>query len=125
KFILISSILIFVVCLGFAPFIVTAFVSKESPVFNLALNGLQIFSIAFLFVGLNIYVSGIFTAFSNGKISAVVSFSRAFVFVIIGFLFLPSMLGINGLWIIVPFAEVITIGLSILFIKKYKKAYMY
>ncbi len=125
KFILISSVLIFVVCLGFAPFIVTAFVSKGSSVFDLALNGLQIFSFAFLFVGLNIYVSGLFTAFSNGKISAIVSFSRAFVFVIVGFLFLPNMLGINGVWIIVPFAEVITIGLSILFIKKYKKTYMY
>jgi len=76
-------------------------------------------------VGLNIYVSGLFTAFSNGKISAIVSFSRAFVFVIVGFLFLPNMLGINGVWIIVPFAEVITIGLSVLFIKKYKKTYMY
>ncbi|MBZ9607268.1 MATE family efflux transporter [Clostridium estertheticum] len=125
KFILISSVLIFIVCLAFAPFIVGFFASPDSDVFNIALNGLQLFSVAFLFVGANIYVSGIFTAYSNGKISAIVSFSRAFVFVIIGFMFLPNMLGINGVWIIVPFAEFITIGLSILFIKKYKQVYMY
>ena len=125
KFILISSVLIFIVCLAFSPFIVGFFASPDSNVFDLALNGLQFFSVAFLFVGANIYVSGIFTAYSNGKISAIVSFSRAFVFVIIGFMFLPNMLGINGIWIIVPFAEFITIGLSILFIKKYKQVYMY
>lgn len=125
KFILISSVLIFIVCLVFAPFIVGFFASPHSDVFDIALNGLQLFSVAFLFVGANIYVSGIFTAYSNGKISAIVSFSRAFVFVIIGFMFLPNMLGINGVWVIVPFAEFITIGLSILFIKKYKQVYMY
>lgn len=125
KFILISSVFIFIVCLAFAPTIVGFFASYDSNVFDLALNGLQYFSVAFLFVGVNIYVSGIFTAYSNGKISAIISFSRAFVFVIIGFMFLPDMLGINGVWIIVPFAEFITIGLSIFFIKKYKQVYMY
>lgn len=125
KFILISSVLIFIVCFAFAPVIVRFFASSDSNVFDLALSGLRFFSVAFLFIGANIYVSGIFTAYSNGKISAIVSFSRAFVFVIIGFMFLPNMLGINGVWIIVPFAEFITIGLSILFIKKYKQVYMY
>ncbi|MGV8981522.1 MATE family efflux transporter [Clostridium sp.] len=72
KFILISSVLIFIVCLAFAPVIVGFFASPDSGVFDLALNGLQLFSVTFLFVGANIYVSGIFTAYSNGKISAIV-----------------------------------------------------
>lgn len=125
KFILSSSILVFIICFIFSPIIVNSFVDKSSDVFNLALNGLKIFSFAFLFTGLNIYASGLFTAFSNGKISAIVSFARAFVFILIGFLTLPSLFGINGLWLIVPFAELITTSLSILFIKKYRISYLY
>ena len=123
KFIFISSIIIFILCLTFAPYIVTSFVANSSNVYNLALNGLRIFSIAFIFTGLNIYASGLFTAFSNGKISAIISFSRAFVFIIVGFLFLPKLIGINGLWLIVPFAELITLIFSILYLKKYKETY--
>lgn len=123
KFIISSSILVFIICLVFSPAIVTAFVEKGSSVYNLALTGLKLFSITFLFTGLNVYASGLFTAFSNGKISAIISFSRAFVFILIGFLFLPPLLGINGLWLIIPFAELITLFISIYFIKKYKTTY--
>ena len=40
-------------------------------------------------------------------------------------LFLPNTLGVNGVWLVVPFAEVVTMLVSIYFIFKYKKEYMY
>ena len=116
KFIFISSLLVFIIALVFAPFIVRVFVNPDNTVFKLALQGLKIFAFAFLFVGINIH---------NGKISAIISFSRAFVFIIIGIIILPPMLNMTGLWLTVPFAEVITIFISILFIKKYKGRYKY
>ncbi|WP_032544259.1 multidrug efflux MATE transporter CdeA [Clostridioides difficile] len=125
KFIFVSSLLVFIIALVFAPFIVRVFVSPDNTVFKLALQGLKIFAFAFLFVGINIFASGFFTAFHNGKISAIISFSRAFVFIIIGIIILPPMLNMTGLWLTVPFAEVITIFISILFIKKYKCRYKY
>lgn len=125
EFIVVSSLVVFVATFIFAPTIVGVFVSPDNEVFGLALKGLEIFALAFLFVGINIFASGFFTAFNNGKISAIISFSRAFVFIIIGISVLPKFLGMNGLWLTVPFAEIITIFLSILFIKKYKSKYNY
>lgn len=125
KFVFISSILVFIATLVFAPIIVGVFVDPLNEVFDLALRGLKIFAFAFLFVGINIFASGFFTAFNNGKISAIISFSRAFVFIIIGIFMLPPVLKLDGLWLTVPFAEVITIFLSILYIKKYRVKYKY
>ncbi|CAH2213086.1 MATE family efflux transporter [Tepidibacter aestuarii] len=125
RFILISSLIIFTTSLVFAPFLVNVFVSSNNNIYNLTLIGLRIFSFSFLFVGLNIFTSAFFTAFSNGKISSITSFSRTFVFVLLGAYIFPPLFEINGLWLIVPFAELVTIFLSIVFIKKYKNTYMY
>lgn len=124
-FILVSSIVIFVVSIVFSKNIVGIFVKPGDPVFDLALGGLKIFSLAFLFVGINIFASGLFTAFSNGKISSLISAARAFIFVILGCIILPPLFDINGLWLVVPFAELTTIIVSIFFLKKYKKIYAF
>lgn len=34
-------------------------------------------------------------------------------------------MGVNGVWLVIPFAEVITLLISIAFIYKYRKEYMY
>ncbi|GAA0069566.1 multidrug efflux MATE transporter CdeA [Clostridium sardiniense] len=124
-FILVSSIIIFLVSIVFSKNIVGVFVKPGDPVFDLALGGLKIFSVAFLFVGVNIFASGLFTAFSNGKISSLISAARAFIFVILGCIVLPPLFDINGLWLVVPFAELTTILVSIFFLKKYKKIYAF
>ncbi|MGG7077249.1 MATE family efflux transporter [Clostridium sardiniense] len=124
-FILVSSIIIFVISIVFSKNIVGIFVKPGDPVFDLALEGLKIFSFAFLFVGVNIFASGLFTAFSNGKISSLISAARAFIFVILGCVLLPPLFDINGLWLVVPFAELTTIIVSIFFLKKYKKIYAF
>lgn len=124
-FILVSSIIIFVISIVFSKNIVGIFVKPGDPVFDLALGGLKIFSLAFLFVGVNIFASGLFTAFSNGKISSLISAARAFIFIILGCIILPPLFDINGLWLVVPFAELTTIIVSIFLLKKYKKIYAF
>ena len=124
-FILTSSLLIFAVSIIFAPTIVGIFVPPNSAVFNIALNGLKIFSIAFLFVGVNIFASGLFTALSNGKPAAILALCRSFVFILLGAITLPKLFELNGVWLTVPLAEALTILISAIFIKKYRKLYKY
>jgi len=124
-FIMLSSIIIFILCFAFSPVIVKVFISETSVVYNLTLDGLKIFAFSFLATGLNIYTSGLFTALSNGKISALLSFSRTFIFCIIGFLLLPNFFKLNGLWLVVPFAEFSSLFISLFFLKRYKKVYLY
>ena len=50
--------------------------------YDLAVTGNRICTAALLFIGFNIFASGMFTALSNGVVSAVLAFSRSFVFMV-------------------------------------------
>ncbi|CEI72294.1 MATE family efflux transporter [Romboutsia hominis] len=124
-FILLSSVILFTVAILASPIIVGLFSESKSNVFNIAYNGFRLFAIGFLIMGTNIFTSAMFTAFSNGKISATISFLRTFVFIVCGITFLPKYLNVNGVWLAVPLAELLTVIISILFINKYKNIYGY
>lgn len=104
----VAMVLLSVLC---ADPIVNVF-TKEPETFRLASTGFRIFAVSFLFSGMNIVSSGVFTALSNGKVSAVISFSRTLFFLIISLLVFPHFLGITGVWIAVPVAEFCTLLLS-------------
>ena len=105
--------------------LVAVFARPGNPVYNLAVTGNRICTVALLFIGFNIFASGMFTALSNGVISAVLAFSRSFVFMLVTMLVLPVFLGVNGIWLATPAAEFMAIVLSGgLFLKK-KKKYQY
>lgn len=116
--IILSSIVTFAISYMAAPQIIGAFVEPGSNIYEITKNGFGLFSVSFLFIGANIYTSGMFTAFSNGKVSAIISFLRTFVFVILGIVILPMFFDINGIWLTIPFAEVLTIIFSIYYVKK-------
>ena len=66
-----------------------------------------------------------FTALSNGAVSAILAFSRSFVFMLITMIALPLILGINGIWLATPAAELMALALSVFMFFKYRKKYGY
>ena len=110
-FVIISSVLVVAVAVLFSPAIVTIF-TKDQRTWELASVGFRIFSVNFLFSGINIVSSGFFTALSNGKVSALISFSRTLVFIVISLLTLPEIFDITGAWLAVPVAEFLTMLVS-------------
>ncbi|NBH33703.1 MATE family efflux transporter [Clostridiaceae bacterium] len=105
--------------------LVSIFARPEHPVYDLAVTGNRICTIALFFIGFNIFASGLFTALSNGIVSAVLAFSRSFVFMMITMLALPAVLGLNGIWLATPVAELMALFLSGYMFYKYKKKYGY
>lgn len=105
--------------------LVSIFARPDNPVYDLAVTGNRVCTIALLFIGFNIFASGMFTALSNGLTSAVLAFSRSFVFMVITMLILPAMLGITGIWLATPVAELMALLLSMIMFFKYKKRYLY
>ena len=105
--------------------LVSAFTEQGSTAYNLAVSGNKLFSLALLLVGFNTFSSMLFTALSNGKTSAIIAFSRTFLFLSMAISILPSIWGINGLWLSVPVSELLALILSVYYIKKYKKQYNY
>ena len=124
-FIVISSIFILLISLIFANPIVGLFVETSSNTYQIAVFGFPIFSINYIFAGVNIFASSMFTAFSDGKTSAIISFCRTLVFIVISILLLPIWIGIIGVWLSVPLAELLTIFISILYFKNKKKKFNY
>lgn len=105
--------------------LVSVFARPDNPVYDLAVTGNRICSIALLFIGFNIFASGMFTALSNGVVSAVLAFSRSFVFMLITMLVLPLILGVNGIWLATPAAELMALVLSAGMFWKYRERYCY
>lgn len=89
------------------------FISKGSRVYNLARRGYLLFIWNFIFAGLNIFSSSLFSAFGNGLISAIISFLRTFVFIIGAIVIFPLFIGIDGIWLSIPFAEIMTALIAI------------
>ena len=105
--------------------LVSVFARPDNPVFGLAVTGNRICTVALLFIGFNIFASGMFTALSNGVVSAVLAFSRSFVFMMITMIALPRILGVNGIWLATPAAELMALALSAFLFLKYRKRYGY
>ena len=105
--------------------LVSVFARPDNPVYELAVTGNRICSFALVFIGFNIFASGMFTALSNGIISAILAFSRSFVFMLITMLILPAIFGINGIWLATPAAEWMALVLSGAMFFKYRKRYGY
>lgn len=124
-FILSSSLIIFTLAFIFGKNIVTIFTNNNLTVFSLAKNGFMIFAFSFLFSGFNIFSSAFFTALSNGRISALISFSRTFVFILLALLTLPKLFHITGVWLAIPIAEAVTILIASYLLIKYKQKYYY
>lgn len=124
-FIGISSIAVFAIAVLSASGIVSVFSPQGSKVYEIAMSGFALFSTSFIFAGCNIYASAFFTALSNGKISAIISFLRTFVFIVAGLLTMPLFMGVTGVWFAVPIAEALTLIVSIIYLSNQRNVYRY
>lgn len=105
--------------------LVSVFARPDNPVYDLAVTGNRICTAALFFIGFNIFASGMFTALSNGIVSAILAFSRSFVFMLITMMILPLVFGVNGIWLATPVAELMALALSAFLFLKYRKRYGY
>lgn len=115
-----TSFLIFLLSYCKGEFIASIFAKDDQDVYSLAKQGFQIFSFSFLFSGVNIFTSAMFTALSNGKVSAVLSFMRTLVFITLALLVFPYLWGIQGVWLSIPFAEAAAAVLSLITVFAYR-----
>ncbi len=119
------SLASFALSIGVTKPLVSVFTSPDNPVYGLAVSGNRLCSIALLFIGFNIFSSSMFTALNNGAVSAVLAFTRSFVFMVICLLLLPFLLGVAGIWLANPLAELMAAALGLAMFIKYKNQYGY
>lgn len=112
-----SAITIVLVSLIFTTGLIHIF-SDDPAVISIAVAGFKLFSMTFILCGFNIFISGYFTAIGDGGLSALISFCRSLIFVIVFLITLPKIFDLSGVWLTNPMAEIVTFVIAIpLYIK--------
>lgn len=120
RLIIAASVILTVVNLVLAPYMVGFFAGSNQVVYDMALHGFLIFAISCLMTGINVYASALFTALNDGKTSAILSFFRTVVFLVVPVLILPILFGLDGVWISLPVGELLALIMSIICFRKLK-----
>ncbi|MCX4315139.1 MAG: MATE family efflux transporter [Lachnospiraceae bacterium] len=101
------------------------FVGYDKGLLELTLRGFVIYSFCFLFAGVSIFGSSFFTALNNGLISALISFLRTLVFQVATVVILPLFWKIDGIWLSIVVAELLSFVVTVLFLIAKRKKYHY
>jgi len=101
------------------------YVGYDEELLELTVSGFRKFAPSFLFMGFGIFISGFFTALSDGVTSAIISFVRTLVLETVSVMILPAIIGIDGIWYSIVLAEFLAmlLGILCLFLKKKRFGY--
>lgn len=98
--------------------IVSAFLHKGLPAYELATAGIPYFTSGFIFFAVNITLIGYFQSIEKAKLASWLTILRGVVFPVVTFWVLPSIIGIPGLWLAVPASELLLLPVWVMLIKK-------
>ena len=101
------------------------FVGYDADLLSFTVQAMRIFSLSFIFSGINIFTSSFFTALNNGLISAVISMCRTLVFQIACVFVLPLFWGVNGIWLSLIVTELLALVVCMICLLACKKKYQY
>ncbi|MGL5437950.1 MAG: MATE family efflux transporter [Lachnospiraceae bacterium] len=120
-----ASLAMFLLATVTADSLAVMFVGNHQELAEMTAWGIKLSAFSFLFSGLNVFGSAFFTALCNGTISAAISFMRSLFLQAGMILLLPLVLGIDGIWLSVVIAELITMAITIAFFMGQKNRYQY
>ena len=109
----------------FAKPLVSIFVGYDAELVEMATHGMRIYALIFITCGINIFVTGMFTALNNGAVSAFIATVRVVICEIGSVMILPIFFGLNGIWFSASVAEAGSIIPVIIFTVVLRKRYGY
>lgn len=119
----IFGVLMTVLAVVLAPAISKLFVGYDAELCEMTTKAFYLFSLSFLFSGFGIFGSSLFTALGSGSISATISFLRTLVFQIGSVLILPIFFDVNGIWLSLLCADVLSTIVTVIFFFAKRKKY--
>ncbi|MCY9247354.1 MATE family efflux transporter [Bacillus haynesii] len=101
----ILGILLLVIGWGAAPFLVGLFGIESTEIKQLAIDGIRLFFIGYVFLGYNFVYMSYFQSIGRAGSSVVIIILRSFVFLFILLWILPKFIGVTGVWLSLPLSE--------------------
>ena len=98
--------------------------TQDPPLIEECKKGFILYSIAMSFLGFNFVNIAYLQAVDNPLLSNIICMARSFLFVFIALMTLPKFLGVNGIWLALPFADFITAILTVPFLSRLTPKYI-
>lgn len=114
RFFLTAPVVLCGLALVCAPAAVRLF-SQNSHVCALAIRGMRLYSLGYLFAGLNIFTSIRLSSYGLGRRAAVITGLRSCVLLLASLAVLPRFWGLDGMWLAFPTAELGTLVATLYF----------
>lgn len=121
----VSSVILTALVMLSARVLSSIFVSYDAGLMDLTTTAIRLYNLSFLICGFNLFSASFFAALNNGVVSSTLSLTRTLVFQMGAVFLLPVMIGNNGVWLSVVFAELLSIIIAIIFLKGNAKKYLY
>lgn len=94
---------------------------SDAEVQQMIKSGILIFMWSYILCGLNAIASFYFTSIGKAKESAVISSARGLVILLAAIFVLSAILGMNGVWLASPATEILTLAITLFYLKKDRK----
>ncbi len=101
--------------LVFPGFLVSLFTGANTELLGIAVNGIRLYFLSFAAMSLNIVLTSFLQAKEKSRSSLAISLTRGLFLVLISLSILPKLMGLNGVWLTMPVAEVLTLFLAVWF----------
>ena len=101
------------------------FLQDAMQLVPISVHAFRIISFSYFFSGMAIFSSAFFTALNDGKVSALISFLRTFVFELGAVLLLPVLFGVEGIWCSVVIGDLMAAVAGSLFMVRLRRKYQY
>lgn len=107
------GVIFFMLIFFYGDFFINLFFKSDSgnninSILAIANTGAKIIAFSFLLNGANILASSFFTSRGDALTSAIISFLRGLILIILGIVTYPLLFGSNGIWLVIPISELIT-----------------
>ena len=109
----------------FAQPISAIFANGDKELLQITTQGFKLYGWSFALCGYCIFSSGFFTALNDGVTSAIISFLRTLLFQVVCILVLPALIGVDGIWLSIVVAEVLSIVVCVVCFLVNRKKYQY
>ena len=96
------------VTIFFSSEIVSMFIDRSYPAYEIASKGLPLYATGFIFFAVNIVSIGYFQSVEQARYATIITLLRGFVLLTACFFGLPLLFGNPGIWLATPLAELLT-----------------
>ena len=118
---IVVGIVFFLILQFLSAYLVNIFIGDHQTTMELTVIASKFISFSVIVMPLGIIGSMFFTSLEKAKYSMIISMSRSLIFIVVGLMILPNILGDNGIWITPFFAEGLAAILTLFLYLRWRK----